>query len=244
MFPSFQRTMSLRALLFASKTKKTAKIAAWLILIASILGTIDATFILLQYIAAIATDGAPTPCSPSSIVNCTKTVQGVWGHVFVIPNPILGMLWYSGWSAFGLTRVLGTEFSKNARIASGIMALLGIAFSYLLFFASLFSLRGVCPFCLMSTTLSTIITLAFLVDESTYAKNILTPGVRFATNILQLLSFGGFVIGLPIFLAIFIPPLLNPIEALTHWSFPVMILLILVMAAVDIWAYRILRKSL
>jgi uncharacterized membrane protein len=234
--------MSLRSFLFHHQSNNTAKIAAWLILVVGIIGTIDSTFLILQYIAAIATQGAPTPCSPSSIVNCTKTVQGIWGHVFIIPNPIFGMLWYTGWIFFGAARILKTEFSKNTRIFSGIILLLGLLFSYTLYAISVLELRGVCPFCLLSTTCATLIALGYLADETSYTKNLLTPVVRIIATTFQAISVVGFVIGLPVFLGIFIPPLLNPMEALTHWSFPAMIVLILTMAMGHIWAYRILRK--
>lgn len=225
------------------KTPISVRIAAWILLIAGILGTIDSFYLVLQYMAAIATQGEPTPCSPSSIVNCTKTVQGMWGHLLIIPNPMTGMLWYSGWVLYGMSRVLGTEYSYKSRVFVGVVLLLGLLFSFTLYSASIFSLRGVCPFCLLSTTVSTLIALAFAVDELSYKKNLLTAPVRVLIASFQLLSVALFVIGLPVFLGIFIPQLLDPTEALTHWSFPVMILLVLVMAAGQTWAFLTLRKK-
>ncbi len=224
------------------KKREAIRATGWIILIAGIIGASDSFFLVLQYIAAIVTQGEPTPCSPSSIVNCTKTVQGAWAHLFVAPNPLFGMLWYSGWVLYGAARVLGTEFSKNTRILSGIILTLGLLFSYTLYLASVLDLRGVCPFCLVSTTCSTLIALALLVDETSYANNLLTPPVRTAGLVFQAISVLSFVIGLPVFLAIYIPPLLHPIEALTHWSFPVMVLLICTMGWANIWAYRHLQK--
>lgn len=235
--------MSLKSLLGFGKPSAAMRAAAWMILFAGILGTIDSLYLVLQYIAAIVTQGEPTPCSPSSIVNCTKTVQGVWGHLLAVPNPLFGMLWYSGWILYGAARLLGTDFSKKTRIFSGVILGLGLVFSYTLYLASILSLRGVCPFCLASTTLSTLIALAFFVDERSYRDTLLTPVVRRFVTAFQLFSVAVFVIGLPVFLAMFIPPLLNPMEALTHWSFPVMVLLILMMTAGHLWAFRMLRKK-
>lgn len=235
--------MSLRTLFSFHHSRKTTRLAGWIILIAGIVGAADSFFLVLEYIAAIVTQGEPTPCSPSSIVNCTKTVQGAWAHLFVVPNPMLGMLWYSGWILFGAARLLGTDFSKHTRIFAGIVAVLGIIFSYILYLASVLSLRGVCPFCLTSTTASTLVLLAFLVDETSYDKNLLSSSVRTLTSLFQLFSIVSFVIGLPVFLAIFIPPLLHPIEALTHWSFPVMVALILIMGTSHVWTFKALRKN-
>ncbi len=235
--------MSIRIPFFGSRTTSSTRLAAWIILIAGVIGTADSFYLVLQYLAAITTQGEPTPCSPSSIVNCTKTVQGVWGHLLAAPNPLFGMMWYSGWILYGAARVLGTEFSKPSRIFVGSILDLGLIFSYILYLASIFSLRGVCPFCLLSTTLSTLIALALCVDETSYRNTLLTPLTKKLIGLFQLFSVAVFVIGLPVFLGIFIPKLLNPVEALTHWSFPVMILLVLLMAATHVWAYRIMRKN-
>lgn len=235
--------MSLLPNFLYHRKNSSIRVAGWIILIAGIIGSADSFFLILQYLAALATQGEPTPCSPSSIVNCTKTVQGAWGHLLIAPNPLFGMLWYSGWILYGASRLLGTEFSKGTRVFAGIVLMLGVIFSYTLYLASVLDLRGVCPFCLTSTTLSTLIALAFFVDEHGYRDALLIPIVRRLVMAFQLFSVAAFVIGLPVFLGIFIPPLLNPIEALTHWSFPVMVALVLIMAVGHIWAFRILRRS-
>jgi len=224
--------------------KHARSIAGILILIAAVLGTIDSFYLVLQYIAAIQTGGEATPCSPSTLVNCTKTVQGPWAHFFGPPNPMFGMLWYSGAILYGAAVMLGTRFSKNARLFIGVFLVLGAVFSYTLYLASVIALRGVCPFCLLSTTLSTVILLSFFVDDASGSDPVLKKPWHLLLYAYQAFSVAVFVIGLPVFLIVYIPLLLEPMEAMTHWSFPVMVVLIVVMAITHAWAFIRLRVSL
>ncbi len=216
---------------------KPVRIAVWTITILGLIGMIDSFFLVIEYMAAIATQGEPTPCSPSSLVNCTKTVQGSWAHILGgLPNPMFGMLWYTGAFTFGINRILGTKFSKESYNFVLIVLLLGVLFSYVLYLGSLFVLRGVCPFCLTSTTAATLITLAFVVDMKQEVG--LTKYWKHVFHVVQVVSIVFFVIGLPVFIGKYLPLLLEPMEAVKHWSFPTMIALVLAMGYGNYWAFK------
>lgn len=214
-----------------------------MIAISALIGMIDASFLVLEYLAALANPGELTPCSPSSLVNCTKTVQGAWAH-FVpgVPNPMFGMLWYSGFALYGIAIVLGTRFTPAARRFVGAVLIAGLLFSYRLYLASVLELRGVCPFCLGSTAASTLIALGFVVDDAA-ADRVVRGFWRGLFVAFQLCSIAVFVLGLPLFVGTSLPLLLNPWEAVLHWSFPVMALLVAIMAAAHMWAFRALRAA-
>jgi uncharacterized membrane protein len=218
-------------------------VPAIVIIVSAALGAVDSFYLVLQYIQAIVTDGGPTPCTVNSIVSCTKTVQGEYAHYFTgIPNPMLGMLWYSGALAYGIVLLGGSTVSKAARGIVGFFILLGILFSYRLYTASIFELLGVCPFCLFSTVASTLIALAFVMDDRLRPDPLIGPKALQAVFALQAVSFFLFVVYLPYFVGRSVLALPDAMPALTHWSMPVIVGLILVMALGHIAAFRILRR--
>lgn len=216
---------------------------AAVIAVCAIIGMVDSFYLVLQYIQVLLHPGEVTPCTVNTLVSCTKTVQGTYAHYFPgIPNPLLGMLWYSGLVAYGVSRYLGSEFSRQARVFVGVVIVLGVMLSYRLYLASIFELKGVCPFCLLSTVLSTLIALAFVVDDRTYDDGIVGTVMRRCVYAFQLFSILLFVLYLPYFIVSGLLVLPDPMAAITHWSMPVIGLLILLMAAAHVVAFRILSR--
>jgi len=231
------------AMFWLSKKHGIHTLPAWIISIAATIGMIDAFFLLLEFIEVLLHPGEPTPCTVSSLVSCTLTVQGPYGHYFPgIPNPMWGMLWYAGCVAYGVTRLLGTEYSRKARTFVGTILVLGLLFSYRLYLASVLELGGVCPFCLISTTASTLIALAFVVDDARYAGPLLGKRGLIGFRVFQLFSFVAFVFGLPLFIGNGLRWLPDPMTAITHWSFPVMTLLVIIMASGHWWAWKTMKR--
>jgi uncharacterized membrane protein len=221
------------------KKKSAASTAAIIISTAAIIGMIDSFFLVLEFIQVLLHPGEPTPCTVSTFVSCTLTVQGEFGHYIPgVPNPLWGMLWYSGLAAYGLTRWLGSEHSKNARKCVGAIILLGILFSYRLYLASIFQLGGVCPFCLLSTTLSTLIALAFVVDDLSYSNPSCGKKMKGIITLFQLFSVLFFVIGLPLFIGYHLSLLPEMKSALLHWSFSSIVLVTIVMGLGQYWAWK------
>ncbi len=217
--------------------------AAAVIAVCALIGMVDSFYLVLQYIQVLLHPGEATPCTVNTLVSCTKTVQGTYAHYFPgIPNPLLGMLWYSGLVAYGVTRYLGSEFSKQARTFVGVIIILGLMLSYRLYLASVFELKGVCPFCLLSTVLSTLIVLAFAIDDRTYDDAVVGIVTRRFVYAFQVFSIASFVLYLPYFIISGLLVLPDPMAAITHWSMPVIVLLIALMAAAHLIAFRILSR--
>ncbi len=230
--------------MFFWQRKPADHLAPFIIAIAGLIGVIDSFYLVMEYLDVLAHPGVVTPCTVNSLVSCTLTVQGIWGHYFPgIPNPMLGMLWYSGCLTYGAARALGTAFNKKTRQVVLAVLLLGLLFSYRLYLASILQLGGVCPFCLTSTTASTLILLSFFVDDATYGDRVLPRARLSAVVAFQVFSILVFVIGLPLFMVrglLYIP---NPLLVITHWSFPVIVGLVIIMAMGHVWAFKTLRQS-
>jgi uncharacterized membrane protein len=229
---------------FFRKKQHASWIAAAIIATAAVIGMVDSFFLVLEYIQVVLHPGEPTPCTVNTLVSCTLTVQGPYGHYFPgIPNPMWGMLWYAGFVAYGVARYLQSTFTRGARMFVGMILILGMMFSYRLYAASVLELHGVCPFCLISTTVSTLISLAFVVDDRTYGDPVVGTSLLKLFSAYQLCSVLAFVIGLPLFIATGLMTMINPMDAVTHWSFPVMALLVVIMALGHGWALQNLRQS-
>ncbi len=226
-----------------SDTYRMRTLAPAIIAIAASVGMIDAFYLLLEFIEVLLNPGEPTPCTVSSLVSCTLTVQGSFGHYFPgIPNPMWGMLWYAGCVCYGVTRLLGAQFTLKARAFVGSVLLLGMLFSYRLYLASVLELGGVCPFCLISTTASTLIFLAFAVDDSQYEERLLRKRAVIALRTFQVFSVIVFVLGLPLFIGRGLRWIPEPATAITHWSFPVMALLVIMMALGHFWTWKAMKR--
>ncbi|MBP9750896.1 MAG: hypothetical protein KBC95_03545 [Candidatus Peribacteraceae bacterium] len=219
-------------------------IPALIITLAALVGMGDSFFLVLEYIEAIVHPGQLTPCTVNSLVSCTLTVQGEWAHYIPgVPNPMWGMLWYAGAGAYGLTLLLGSRFTKSARAAVFAILLAGIAFSYRLYLASILELGGVCPFCLTSTTGSTLILLAFIVDDLRHEDPVIGRIWKWILYAFQAFSVTFFVVGLPWFIGSGLKWIPDKMAAITHWSFPLMVSLVCFMAAGHLWALKALRAS-
>lgn len=216
---------------------------ALVLLVCGLVGLLDSFYLVTEYFAALTSNGAETPCSPNSMVSCTKTVQGGWANLLGVSNPLFGMLWYGMWLMYGASRYLGSSFSRQTRLAVGALCDLGLLFSFTLYIASVTVLRGVCPFCLLSTMLSVIAALAFTLDDRTYTDAIVTDKWRPYIYGFQVFSVTVYCLGLIVFFSYYLPMLVQPMEAITHWSFPVILVLIATMAVGNYWAYKGLQKE-
>ncbi len=229
-------------------SKKSAHSLSWLpaalLSVAALIGMIDSFYLVLEYLSVLMHPGQPTPCTINSLISCTKTVQGPWGHYIPgVPNPMLGMLWYSGAVAYGITMLLGTHFSRAARMFVGLIFFAGVVFSYRLYLASVLELAGVCPFCLTSTTASTIILLCYLIDDATSGSPALAKKHRWVAYLFQCFSLATFVFGLPLFIGWNLQWIPDLMPVLSHWSFSVMVVLVLLLLTVHVWAFRRLRRA-
>jgi uncharacterized membrane protein len=211
---------------------------ALLLVAAAFFGVIDSTYLVLEYLRVLAEPGTPTPCTVNGFVSCTLTVQGAFSrYIPGVPNPLWGMLWYTGCLTYGVGRLLGSTFSVPMRRVVGVMLALGLAFSYRLYVASVWQLGGVCPFCLMSTTASTVIALAFIIDDLRSETSAFGAWGRRGLQVFQGVTTLLYIVGLPLFLVGGFQRSIDPWRDLWHWSMLVIAATLVVSVAVQVWAY-------
>jgi uncharacterized membrane protein len=96
-------------------------------------------------------------CSVNVVLNCGTVMQTWQSAVFGFPNMLIGLIAYSVVVTFALAGFVGIKFPRWWLIKANIGFLLGLIFAYWLFFQSLYDIQVLCPWCLIVTTMTTLI---------------------------------------------------------------------------------------
>jgi uncharacterized membrane protein len=83
--------------------------------------------------------------------NCEKVQTSEWSKLAGVPVALLGLLGYAGI----LTALLVD--TEGARMAAALFALAGFGFSAYLTYRELFSIDAICPWCVASAVLLTVL---------------------------------------------------------------------------------------
>ena len=77
--------------------------------------------------------------------------------LFGFPNMVIGLMAFSVVITIAVAGLGGVKFPRWFLIAANIGFLLGLIFSYWLFFQSVYAIQVLCPWCLIVTTSMTLI---------------------------------------------------------------------------------------
>lgn len=124
-------------------------LAVWLI-IAGVVGWIAAFSLTIERFHLLADPNAAASCDFSVLVQCTANLQSWQGSVFGFPNPILGL---SGWVApvvVGAALLAGARFNRWFWLAFWAGMAFAFAFVCWLIAQSIFSLGTLCPWCMVT----------------------------------------------------------------------------------------------
>lgn len=128
-------------------------LAIWLV-VAGLIGWWAAFQLTVEKFHAYANPGEAAACDFSILVQCTANLDSWQGSVFGFPNPILGL---TGWVA---PIVVGMALLAGARFARWFWLLFwaGIAFAFgfviWLISQSIFDLGTLCPWCMVTWTVT------------------------------------------------------------------------------------------
>lgn len=96
-------------------------------------------------------------CTINLVLDCS-TVMSTWqSQVFGFPNMIIGLMAFSVVVTVALAGLSGVKFPRWWLIAANVGFLLGVIFSYWLFFQSVYVIAVLCPWCLLVTLATTLI---------------------------------------------------------------------------------------
>lgn len=131
-----------------SRTRPTA-LAVWLV-IAGVVGWWAAFSLTMERFHLLMDPGSTASCDINPLVQCTKNLDSWQGSVFGFPNPLIGL---AAWVA---PIVVGVAILAGARFARWfwMLFLAGVTFAFgfvlWLIGQSLFDLRTLCPWCMVT----------------------------------------------------------------------------------------------
>jgi len=96
-------------------------------------------------------------CSFNLVLNCSTVMETWQASVFGFPNMVIGLMAFSVVVTVALAGLAGVKFPRWWLITANVGFLLGLIFSYWLFFQSVYAIQVLCPWCLVVTTATTII---------------------------------------------------------------------------------------
>ncbi len=127
------------------------------LLIFSLLALMAAFVLSVEKIHLLEKPDAQLSCSVNVVVNCASVMKTPQATVFGFPNSYLGLMFFPIVATFALMGLLRTKFSRYVILILADLSLLATAFSYWLFFQSVYVIQILCPWCLLVTASMTII---------------------------------------------------------------------------------------
>ena len=141
---------------------------AGLILIFAIVGLIVSFILTIEYLEILKNPDAALSCNLNSVINCASVMKSNESHILGFPNPLMGLVYYTGVAIIAL--VILTQGFVNRKLLYLVLltSIGGFIFSYWLLFSSLFRIKALCPYCVISCFSATTIffsMLAFLLKD-------------------------------------------------------------------------------
>ncbi len=140
------------------KTDRRAHNIAWSIMLIGAAAALFAAFTLtVEKFHLYEDPNAVLSCSINVVLNCGTVMQTWQSHVFGFPNMVIGLMAYAVLVTFALAGLVGVKFPRWWMVTANIGVLLGLMFSYWLFFQSVYAIQVLCPWCLLVTTSTTLV---------------------------------------------------------------------------------------
>ncbi|MDR2281372.1 MAG: vitamin K epoxide reductase family protein [Gordonia sp. (in: high G+C Gram-positive bacteria)] len=140
-----------------TERRSASTIAAWVLLVAGVLGLAAAAMLTIERIELLINPEADLSCNFNPIISCGSVMETDQARFFGFPNPILGL---PAFAVIITTAVLSIGRVKLPRwywIGQTIGASLGWIFVHYLIFQSAFRIGALCPYCMVVWTIVPII---------------------------------------------------------------------------------------
>lgn len=165
------------------------------------LGLFASAYLLYVYVT-----GGPIACGPAH--GCDLVRASSWAYIGPIPQPLLGVLFYTGMLGILIARAV-LEGSTNASSwlwrLTKIGALVGFVESVILFLIQWFVIGAFCTWCLVSGVAATMVCVLVWFDRGSQTGEAQLADLRGYALVIGLLV----VLGIPGFLMLVRPALLG-----------------------------------
>jgi len=122
----------------------------YILLATSFVGIIASAVLIYDQVQMWRTPDFTAPCSLNPVLSCGSVINSQQGHVFGIPAPFLGLVMFPALAAIGVVLVSGAKLKRWVWLGLQAAVLGGVVFALWLFWVSLFKIRALCPYCLVT----------------------------------------------------------------------------------------------
>jgi uncharacterized membrane protein len=139
-----------------------------------IVGLIASFVLSVEKIHLLQDPEAVLSCSLNLVLNCSTVMQTWQASVFGFPNSYIGLMGYSVVITVAVIGLAGATLPKWFWRAAWVCYLLGLGFTYWLFFTSVYVIEVLCPWCLFVTVATTLVFAS--IDRFVLRENIFSVG--------------------------------------------------------------------
>lgn len=132
----------------------------WIFGITFIAGAIGllASFVLtVDKFTVLSNPSTILACSINAVLDCSRVMQTWQASIFGFPNTMIGLITYPIIMLIAFLVLIGIKLPRWFFVAMNVAVLLSTAFSYWLFFESLYTIQVLCPWCLSVTFAETLL---------------------------------------------------------------------------------------
>ena len=120
----------------------------YILIIGGIVGIYCAFVLSQDKLRLIENPSLQLDCSINPVIACGNVIKSAQAHAFGFPNPFLGLAGYAAVLTIGVAMTAGARFKRWFWILVEAGLLFAVAFLAWLLFQSLYSIHGLCPYCL------------------------------------------------------------------------------------------------
>lgn len=139
------------ALVTSPRTALSQRALGVVLIVGSLVSIVASVELMLATIARAAAGHGPKggTCDISPFISCGKTMVTWQGHLFGLPNPIVGLIGFAGMLAVGVFFATGTRIPAWIRWGQLIGITVAMAMVTLFQYTIFFVLDALCPWCMV-----------------------------------------------------------------------------------------------
>lgn len=121
----------------------------FILLISGIIGVLCAAILTVEKFNLLKNPTGPLACDLNPIVACGPVINTWQASAFGIPNPLIGLVGFSGVAMIGAALLAGARFKRWFWLGLQGGVVFGVAFVTWLQYQTIFNIGALCPFCMV-----------------------------------------------------------------------------------------------
>ena len=156
-----------------------------LVVVTGAIGLVASIVLLIETFALLAEPTAAAWCDVNPFVGCSTSIGSAQGSLLGLPNPVLGIVFWTGALTVGLAMASG--FRPKRWFAIGFLAAVTGAFALVVWFIvqSVFVIGVLCPWCMLTWAATIPLFLAVLLQSLSSSTLPSSPAIRRASGVLM-----------------------------------------------------------